>query len=206
MNTTSINLLPFISMNRDGQLVNDSEEPIHLRQGDMDGACGPYCVVMALLARNTVKRQDFSPLNKIDYRTRAGRLLNEIRQTDPLVLSGMAAEQLQQLFIAHNSACSKLTYGSSKELLATASKSIKAGHPVIIGIKGRKQDNLDHWTLVIGTCSNNLYLLDPGYDLPTGNYWNAIISTNPTSNRFGYRYINPWNSTDIEINSLIEVN
>ncbi|HEJ1134341.1 TPA: hypothetical protein SLU32_004560, partial [Pseudomonas aeruginosa] len=34
-----------------GGLCNVHGDKVHLRQGDMDGACGPYCLVMAMLVR-----------------------------------------------------------------------------------------------------------------------------------------------------------
>jgi hypothetical protein len=37
-------------------LLTDPEEAVHLRQGDMDGACGPYALVMAMIAMGLAKR------------------------------------------------------------------------------------------------------------------------------------------------------
>jgi len=201
-----IHLLPGLSLNQDGRLVNDNNDWVHLRQGDMDGACGPYCVVMSLLARKTAKREEFIPLNGIDYRTRAGKLLKELRTSDPMVLSGMDIKKLQELFTAHNTASSEVEVGSSKQLLSSATNAIKDGLPVILGIKSRKSDELDHWTLAIGASNECLYLLDPAYDLPVGNYWNAVLSVAPTSNRFGYRYMNAWNCCEVEADSILVVN
>lgn len=200
-----INLLPNLSLNNDGHLVNQIGDEIHLRQGDMDGACGPYCVVMSLLARNKARRDEFLPLNNIDYRTRAGRLLKELRSKEPMVLSGMDETELEALYAAYNTATSRVKYGSGKELLKTASSAIRDGCPVIVCIQGRRSERLSHWTLAVGTCNDCLYLLDPAYDLPVGSYWNAMITLQPTSNRFGYRYVNPWYCQDIEVGTILEV-
>ncbi|MBG7352627.1 hypothetical protein GHU86_12690, partial [Pseudomonas aeruginosa] len=39
-----------------GGLCNVHGDKVHLRQGDMDGACGPYCLVMAMLVRGQLRR------------------------------------------------------------------------------------------------------------------------------------------------------
>lgn len=200
-----INLLSNLSLDNDGRLVNQSLDYVHLRQGEMDGACGPYCVAMSLLARNMEKRTAFLALTPIDFRTRAGRLLKEIHKADPMVLGGMDVTQMQELFAAHNTATSKLTYGTSRQLLDVASQSINNDFPVILNLHGRKAERLDHWTLAIGTDSENIYLLDPGYDLPVGSYWNAMITVAPKTTRFGYRYINPWCCQDVEVETILEV-
>lgn len=40
-----------------GGLCNVHGDKVHLRQGDMDGACGPYCLVMAMLVRGQLRRR-----------------------------------------------------------------------------------------------------------------------------------------------------
>ena len=46
----NIELIDGLGLDADGCLTNANGGAVHLRQGDLDGACGPYCVVMALLA------------------------------------------------------------------------------------------------------------------------------------------------------------
>ena len=200
-----ISLLPNLTLNQDGHLVNENDELVHLRQGDMDGACGPYCVVMSLLVKGVVTRSEFTPPLTVDYRTRSGRVLKAIHSTDPLVLGGMTDEQLQELFQAHNTAFTTAANGQSKNMLAQAKAAIESGSPVIMDVESRKEDGLSHWTLGIGSCENCIYLLDPGYELPIGNYWNAMLTVNPSSNRFGYRYISPFRCIDVEVSSILIV-
>jgi hypothetical protein len=44
-----LDLLSGLQFDAHGLLVNEFEDKVHFRQGDMDGACGPYCIAMSLL-------------------------------------------------------------------------------------------------------------------------------------------------------------
>ena len=71
-----------LTLNNDGVLIstnNKSDNEVHLRQGDMDGACGPYCVAMALLMLGRMQRNEISPGKNIDFRTKFGRFLKEVK-------------------------------------------------------------------------------------------------------------------------------
>eukprot|EP01031_Cornospumella_fuschlensis_P053478 gene53478-65328_t len=45
-----------------GGLCNKRGEKVHLRQGDMDGACGPYCLVMPKPLTRRVPWTNLKPL------------------------------------------------------------------------------------------------------------------------------------------------
>ena len=75
----------------------------------------------------------------------------------------------------------------------------------VIDVTSRKSDGLNHWTLAIGQCDQFIYLLDPAYELPVASCWNAVLSRRPQSNRYGYRYINPWINHDVEVNVMLEI-
>ena len=49
-----------------GGLCNANGDKVHLRQGDMDGACGPYCLVMAMLVRGQLRRRQAKGLERVD--------------------------------------------------------------------------------------------------------------------------------------------
>lgn len=200
-----IRLLDGLCLDADGKLINTDGDQVHLRQGDMDGACGPYCVAMALLVLTKTTRYELDPSYKIDYRTRAGKLLKVIHSFDPMVLCGTGAHDLCEMLSAHNQAYGRIFEGSSSQLVPKVKQAIDNGHPVILDVQSKRAEGLNHWTLVVGYSDDYLHLLDPGYELRESNFWNATLTAKPSNNRFGYRYMNPWISHDVELSTMIEI-
>ncbi len=195
-----IKLLKDIRLNEDGTLVNMHDESIHLRQGTMDGACGPYSVVMALLALGHIRHDEISP-QTMDFRTRAGRLFREIWSLGPMVVNGTPTGKMQVLVKAHNCAISNVTTGTGKTLFPLIIKALSDGKPVILDISGA---GLEHWTLAIGYSETHIYLLDPGYDLATTSYWNAAIQLNAhAAGIYNYRYANSSCCQKVRVSSII---
>lgn len=200
-----IRLLDGLHLDVDGNLINAEGDQVHLRQGDMDGACGPYCVAMALLVTSKTTRYELEPPCKIDYRTRTGKLLKAIHSFDPLVLRGTSASDICGILEAHNQASGLIHEGSSLQLVSKVKQAIDNGHPVILDVQSKRAEGLNHWTLAIGYSDDYIHLLDPGYELRESNFWNATLTTKPSSNRFGYRYMNPWVCHDVEMSTMIEI-
>lgn len=202
----NIELLEGLHLNENGYLVNGSSEQIHLRQGDMDGACGPYCIAMALLAMEKITRNEIIPEGKIDGRKRAGKFLNKIHKLGPLVLGGSVGESLAGVLNAHNQVLSEVIEDiQPKAMFVLVREALKENRPVLIWIKSRLKDQLHHWTLAIGQSEKSIYLLDPGYDLSSSNYWNAVIQEQG-GNKFAYRYMNAINSVNIQPHQLLILN
>ena len=66
-------------------LLIDSEE-VHLRQGNLDGACTVYSLMMGLIAAGKVSRMDICDLdviNRVDGREGFGRLIREFFYKSP---------------------------------------------------------------------------------------------------------------------------
>lgn len=195
-----IKLLKDIRLNEHGTLVNMYNEAIHLRQDDMDGACGPYCVVMALLVLGHIRHDELSP-KKIDFRTRVGRLLREIWTLGPMVVNGTPTKKMQNLVKAHNCAISNTTTGTGSNLFPLIIEALNESKPVILDISGA---GLEHWTLAIGYSETHIYLLDPGYDLATTSYWNAAIQLNAhAAGIYNYRYANSSCCQKVRVSSII---
>ena len=161
---------------------------------------------MALLALNVLDSCSLPTMNRLDYRTRIGRLFREIeRLHDPMVTQGTTIEQLAAMFAIYPNLVTRIYGDSPSAVLSQLSQALADQHPVIVDVTSRKNDGLRHWTLAIGQCDEFIYLLDPAYELPIANCWNAVLSRRPQSNRYGYRYINPWINHDVEVNVMLEV-
>ena len=72
-----IQLLDGLTLDDKGVLVNRNGESVHRRQGDIDGACGPYCIVMAHLALGDMTGSEIEPAVKMDFRTRVEPIIVE---------------------------------------------------------------------------------------------------------------------------------
>lgn len=202
----AIEILAGLTLNDDGVLCNKNRDPVHLRQGDLDGACGPYCVIMALLLLNILDSDELPSIQGLDYRTRIGKLFREIKRLqDPMLIQGTSISELKSMLSVYPNVLTNTFIGSPAEVLSNLGQAISAQHPVIVDVVSRKTDGLRHWTLAIGQCDEFIYLLDPGYELPVASCWNAVLSKKPQSNRYGYRYINPWVNHDVETNVMLEV-
>lgn len=85
-----VNIINFLDINK-GKLVTTISEdykPVFLKQGDMDGACGPYCLMMALLINGAVEMEDVNDLWNIKLSSRLGKLVKAMREHDTLFTNG----------------------------------------------------------------------------------------------------------------------
>ncbi len=203
-----IELLNGLQLDDDGRLVNENGDLVHLRQGDMDGACGPYCVAMSLLVLDKIKRIEVTALEGIDYRTRVGRFLKKIGKLSPLVLDGADTNQVKQLFVSHNQVSVESHSGAPKDMIAKVRAALSDNCPAIMWVRSQKKekDGLDHWTMAIGHGEGYIYLLDPSSELPASNFWNAVIKKQAGKNRFAYLYLNHRGDTsEVEVSEIIIV-
>lgn len=63
---------PWLSVSPNGPVTcahPRAHDYVHLRQGEMDGACGPYCVAMTLIALGVMSREQAQSLDSYDGRT-----------------------------------------------------------------------------------------------------------------------------------------
>lgn len=194
-----IKILKDVQLDEEGILINLKNDAIHLCQGDMDGACGPYCVAMAWLILRKINRNEITRPEKIDYRTKEGKLLQKFHELGPFTLEGSSANNLENIL------GKKCNTGTGKSLFPKIIKSLESENPVIIDVRGKKEDDLNHWTLAIGYSEDYIFLLDPGYELSASNLWNAAVSRHPSKNRFGYQYINTKRSIEVEVWNYFEI-
>lgn len=69
----TISVLPQLQLIEKGVFIGNEENLVALRQGDVDGACGPYSLLMALITQNVLSREEVTDLNIQDGRTRLGK-------------------------------------------------------------------------------------------------------------------------------------
>ena len=127
---------------------------------------------------------------RVDSRSRYGRLMKALDQHGPLLRVGTTGVDLLELLAEINDTEHFALKGEGRRLVRHTREYLEAGFPVVLGFHGRKGSDIRHWGLAIGMSERAFLLLDPAHDLPRGQAWNAVITSEAHGSRFGYRYIN----------------
>ncbi|MEL4279872.1 MULTISPECIES: hypothetical protein [Shewanella] len=183
-----IRILDRLELSFQGVKTTDNEE-VALRQGDMDGACGPYSVLMGLIYQGAVTRDEVTSLARLDGRTRIGKFMNCLYEFNAMVRDGTDEDDLVRLGNYFKSSpysqinIEPLKAKSTKELAHRTADAIDDDKPVLIWIDW--QGGGAHWALVVGyefvdsddsgSIITKLLLLDPSEETPRLSHWNGVI-------------------------------
>ena len=168
-------------------------QPLFVRQGDLDGACAVYSLMMMLMLHRKVNRSELEDRRAAISATDGG--YNSYMRLQDQFLSGLIglykdgycfeqlAEELHSCFKDKATASVRDAFGkrdnsrAKQELVKEIVETIKAGHPVERGYSRRKC--IGHAVVAIGytTYLNKvrLFCLDPGFEIPKTAFWNTII-------------------------------
>lgn len=201
-----IRVLSSLDLSESGILVNNRGQSVHIAQGDIDGACGPYCAIMAMTALGRFDPQKLLAVDKIDYRTSAGRLLRAINESsDTLLRAGTTLQNLCDFIYTNRVFGYDSQEGDGRELVPKARQAILNDKAVILDVVGRSSDNLNHWVVAVATSEKYLFLLDPSYELPRFSFWNSILTVLPSGSTYPHRYTTPVGSYKVKVGSMISV-
>jgi hypothetical protein len=180
-----INVLPQIQLTESGVFVGSVDNLIALRQGDVDGACGPYSLLMALITQEVLSREEVTDLSQQDGRTRLGKFWNNFIVFNTMVREGTFNHDLSWLvetFKNHPNGkvtAKDLESSSTRNKVSEIAAAIGNGDPVIVGLDW--EGGGAHWALAIGYETfddqiTKIMLIDPGFPAPNICYWNAVLS------------------------------
>jgi len=160
--------------------VSQLNEQVHLRQGDMDGACGPYALMMSLIINGVIDRNEAIHIGDVDGRTRLGKFRDNLLLFGSLCHKGTFAGDLEWLGDCFKNKVTVDPYEglSTKQLSATIKEYTDKDISVILGLHW--QGGGGHWVVVVGYEQvgeqlTKLLVLDPGYPPSKINMWNAVI-------------------------------
>jgi hypothetical protein len=165
---------PQLTAGPEGPLVNDA--PLHLRQSDLDGACGLYCALMALMLFGLVERQELERLGQ--SKARKSPLAAFWQTSTPHYFSGLRPRQLKTLLKPYHDqlTCTVATEHPAAEAYAA----VQADGVGVLAILHRE---FAHWVLAIGVGgqedepdSEKLLLLDPSLPPIALLPWNATLT------------------------------
>ena len=128
---------------------SDNYDAVFLKQGSLDGACGPYCVIMALLITGAVTLDEVHDLWNIKLSSRLGKLIKGMRKHDTLFSDGTTINELATLLDNSFGRILKTvtSEASGKKLIPFIIAQLKNNYPVIVGVKNGK---FAHWLLAVG--------------------------------------------------------
>ena len=180
-------------------VFNRKWQPVHLQQGEMDGACAVYSMMMNLLILKVLTRNQVVNLNTtFKGNTAKGRLFKEFFVTEGLCRDGFYFSEIKEK-LSHSFAkevtSSALQYTASLsdqtsfvEELRTA---IDSDTPLItaLSFKGGA-----HAVLAIGyeeqkDVVKKIFCLDPSYAISPTSFWNGVIILNEGEGKYSHQYI-----------------
>ncbi|WP_084158885.1 hypothetical protein [Solidesulfovibrio alcoholivorans] len=171
------------------KFIQLADQDYYLRQGDLDGACGPYAVIMALLALGVVERTNLDEYvyGQMDGRTRLGKIFsyydnfNKRFFNDGTCLSDL----VNALNKSYSQQISVSTFGDGgfRQKIEFIQRSIGRGDAIIMMIN---LEGYSHWVVCVGYQDANvitrLCLLDSGENSSCHRYNAKIEFTNRRKN------------------------
>lgn len=178
---------PWLAITSSGPVSAVNQEEVHLRQGDLDGACGPYCMVTALISLGLLSRAEAVNMDQWDGRTREGRFRDALMAFGALTAEGTTGADLLWLtdFFKSKGLSAEFISGSKKQIFEQVTDSIEKGKLPVIGVNW--QGGGAHWLLAVGYQGiaqdkddepqlTHLLCLDPGQEAPKTSLWNAVLA------------------------------
>lgn len=168
-------------------IKNRTDNLIHIKQGDLDGACSIYALMMYLLILKVIKRNQLNDLyNDIKKSSEVESLFHEFFDKHGLVREGFYFSQLKRMLnkASVESIVASSFDESSEEykndgFINQIQNTLDIDTPIMIGIDYKGGGG--HAVLAIGYETDkdgllNIFCLDPGYDCNPTSYWNMVIT------------------------------
>ena len=188
----TIQIINQLDINEGKVVITENYDAVFLKQGSLDGACGPYCIFMALLIVGAVSSDKLDDLWQIKLNTRLGKLIKLIREHDTLFNEGTSLNELKKLLSESfgKIVATEINESRGKAIIPFVIKNLEQDFPVIVGIKNK---DMAHWLLAVGfekeESATKILFLDPS-GINTSNYWNAAIDIySKQSGRYPYAWV-----------------
>lgn len=192
----TINIIKSLHLSKDGVVArtrNGKHQSVHLRQGDLDGACAIYSTVMALIILGLIKYSDVRLGAKSkDKRTMVERLKKLLFEEQGLHREGHEFDEIKQMLKKSYSRFVSVDdpiEGPDITIIEEIKNQIVADNPVIISYEF---SGGAHALVAIGIESEGsevtkILCLDPGYPTPKFTYWNSVIDLEEFTGKYKYR-------------------
>ncbi|NJD36341.1 MAG: hypothetical protein FIA96_16190 [Betaproteobacteria bacterium] len=177
---------PLLGISQEGPKAANATRSgcVHFRQGDLDGACGPYCMIMALIAMGLLTRNKALAMETWDGRKREGRFRDAIKKFGVLSTNGTYSHDLVWLtvFFKTKNIGARVITGNAVQLLESVVDAVGRNAIPVILITWEKGGG--HWLLGVGyqeiqrrskSIPTHFLCLDPSQETPKTSLWNAVL-------------------------------
>lgn len=176
----AIKIIDKVILTKEGLMVKGTKQWAHLRQGELDGACAVYSMMMCLVIEKIIKRNIITNVpESLRRNTSDGRLINHFLEKQGMVVDGyelkILKDELQSAFRKKVAPC----YYSADEydLTAVIKEAIDSNKPAEIKFSRKRQ--YGHAVVIIGykeeKDKTSFYCLDPGYPMEECQIWNNVL-------------------------------
>lgn len=185
---TMIHVIERLQLTDNGLVIKGTKQEVHLQQGAMDGACAVYSMMMCLIIIRSIHRNDVVTLEdeKIKGNTSKGRLIKTFLYHNGFVRGGYYLSDLRDELLHSYKQNVHVDYYSIEDgydFIANIINALDNNDPVELAFQRKGKSG--HAVVAIGYEKNSngvlLYILDPGYPIPFGQYWNNLIQINTNS-------------------------
>lgn len=195
----TIKIIEPLKLGRKGLLARDYSGKwvqIHHKQGDMDGACAVYCLMMDLLILGYISEEDVCIYKIADKRSKRGKFISHFLEEQGLIRTGYTYSSLVKelrFLCGEDLKVQRKKPRSTDDRLILIANNIEADLPVIISVDF--EDGGAHALLAVGVelDSNQniskILCLDPGATSPTYAEWNCFVDVSKDNGKdfpFGY--------------------
>ena len=178
-------------------VYNRKWQPVHLQQGDMDGACAVYSMMMNLIALKVFTRNQVTNLNtSFKGNTSKGRLFKEFFVTQGLCRGGFYFSEIKE----------KLSHSFAKEVMSSVRQyatSVSDQASYVEELKKAIDDNLPYEGQegVI----RKVFCLDPGYTISQTSLWNSVITLNERKGMYCHQYITDKDNKNVFVSETLKI-
>lgn len=175
-----IKIIDKVILTKEGLMVKGTKQMAHLRQGELDGACAVYSMMMCLVIEKIIKRNIITNVpESLRRNTSDGRLINHFLEKQGMVVDGYELKNLQyELQSAFRKKVKSYYYSVEEfDLLDVIKEAIDNNHPVEIVFSRKRQ--YGHAVVIIGykeeKDKTSFYCVDPGYSMEECQIWNNVL-------------------------------
>lgn len=175
-----IKIIDKVILTKEGLMVKGTKQGAHLRQGELDGACAVYSMMMCLVIEKIIKRNIITNVpESLRRNTSDGRLINHFLEKQGMVVDGyelkILKDELQSTF---RKKVNPYYYSADEyDLQAVIKEAINSNQPVEIKFSRKRQ--YGHAVVIIGykeeRDKTSFYCLDPGYPMEECQIWNNVL-------------------------------
>lgn len=204
----TIQIIDNIRLSWKGLQTKDSNNQwgnVHKQQGDLDGACSIYSLVMAMLCQKMITEEDIQILKSPDRRTPKGKFLYEQGLVhDGYNYTALAREINEQPFEIIATHKRPRSNANRIELIE---QFISQNIPVIISTDF---NGGTHALLAIGIKTNEhdiitkIFCFDPGASAPKVSQWNCFIDVSKEGDtHYPFYYVTEIDSYKVTLNDML---